>query len=66
MNDKVEHDQTGYGGFSLTKHISHNVMICAYFGELNKPLLYIKKKGTETYHIINITPEMVIDLLAKK
>lgn len=66
LDDKVEHDKTGYGGFTLTKHISHNVMICAYYGELGNPKMYIKKAGSETYHIINITPEMVIDLLDKK
>jgi hypothetical protein len=34
-------------------------------GELDKPKLYIKKKYSDFYHIIPITPDAVIDLLEK-
>jgi len=40
-------------------------MVCVNSGELNKPKLYIKKRNSETYHIIPISIEMVIDLFSK-
>jgi hypothetical protein len=33
-------------------------------GELDKPKLYIKKRNSETYHIIPISTEVVIDLFS--
>lgn len=66
MNDAVEERQTGYGGFSLEKVVFSNVSIGVCSGELDKPKMYIKKRDSETNHIIQITPEAVKDLLSVK
>jgi len=66
MNDGVEFKQTGYYGFCLTKQVNKKMFIEVSSGELDKPKLYIKKVGYSTYHIVNITPEMVFDLLTKE
>lgn len=65
MSCGVEFKQTGYGGFALEKKISENQMVCVTSGELDKPKLYIKKRNGETYHIIPISTEAVIDLFSK-
>jgi hypothetical protein len=61
----VEFRQTGYYGFVLSKKINKRQSIEVTSGELDKPKLYIKKKDNDTYHIIPITPDAVIDLLGK-
>jgi hypothetical protein len=63
MNDNVELKQTGYGGFSLELVLSDKLMICTSFQELDNPKLYIRKRNTDTYHIIPVTPEAVFDLV---
>lgn len=62
MNDKVEFDQTGYYGFALEKKINDNMMVCVTSLDLHKPKLYIKKRGEETYNIIEISTSVVLDL----
>jgi len=62
MSDGVEFDQTGYYGFCLEKKINEKQMVCVVSGALDKPKLYIKKRGSETYHIMPISTEAVIDL----
>jgi hypothetical protein len=61
-NDEVEFAQTGYYGFALEKQINSNMLICTSSGELNNPKLYIKKRNSETYHILLISNEIVRDL----
>ena len=61
----VEFRQTGYHGFSLEKMINKRQLVCVTSGELDKPNLYIKKRNSETYHIIPISTEAVIDLFAR-
>ena len=63
LDDKVEFNQTGYRGFSLEKIINEKISICATSGNLDKPKLYIKKRNRDTYHIISITDDIIIDLL---
>ena len=63
LDDQVEFNQTGYRGFSLEKIISEKISICATSGNLDKPKLYIKKRNRDTYHIISITDDIIIDLL---
>lgn len=58
----VEFKQTGYYGFSLEKIINEKQLICATSGELDKPKLYIRKRNGNTYHILPISTEAVIDL----
>jgi len=66
MNDNVEFKQTGYYGFVLTKQVNKKIVIEVTAGELDKPKLYIKKINCSTCHSLDLTPEMVIDLLTKK
>jgi hypothetical protein len=65
LSCSVEFRQTGYYGFVLSKKINKRQSIEVTSGELDKPKLYIKKKDSDTYHIIPITPDAVIDLLEK-
>lgn len=65
MNCSVEFSQNGYYGFSLEKKINKRQCICVTSGELDNPKLYIKKQKSETYHIIPISTEVVIDLCFK-
>lgn len=65
MNDSVEFKQTGYCGFALEKVINKKQMVCVVSGELDNPKLYIKKRNSETYHIISISVDAVIDLFSK-
>jgi len=65
MNDSVEYKQTGYHGYALEKKINKRQSVCVSSGELDKPKLYIKKRNSDTYHIIPITPEVVVDLFTQ-
>jgi hypothetical protein len=65
MNDAVEFKVTGYNGYCLEKVLSDKMMVCVSYTELGKPKLYIKKTGQERYHIVQITGEMVKDLINK-
>jgi hypothetical protein len=65
MNCDVEFNQTGYYGFALEKKVNENQMVCVSSVELNTPKLYIKKRNSETYHIMPISVEAVIDLFSK-
>ena len=65
LSCSVEFKQTGYYGFALSKKINKRQSIEVTSGELDKPKLYIKKKDNDSYHIIPITPDAVIDLLEK-
>jgi hypothetical protein len=66
LDCSVEFKQTGYYGFVLSKKINKRQSIEVTSGELDKPKLYIKKKDNDTYHIIPITPDAVIDLVGKE
>ncbi len=65
MDDNVEFDHTGYSGYALTRHYDDRIMIQVASGELDHPLLFIKKTEC-TYHIIKITPEVVNDMFKNK
>ena len=65
MNDNVEFRETGYYGYCLDKTINKKLSISVCARELEKPKLYIKKRNRESYHIIEITGEIVEDLLIK-
>lgn len=58
----VEYKQTGYYGFALEKKYDDKILVSVVSGELDKPKLYIKRANSERYHIMPITPEVVIDL----
>lgn len=63
MDDEGEHKRTGYYGFSLEYKISEDIIICANSTELNKPLLYIRRKDEDRYHIIPLPDESVEDIV---
>ena len=64
MYDSVEFENTGYYGFCLNKKINNILSISVNSCSLNSPKLYIKKySNIEEYHIINLTDDMVRDLL---
>lgn len=62
MNDTVEFNQTGFGGFTLVKELKNNQSIEISSGELTTPYLYIKKKGKDSHHRIRISEECAVDL----
>lgn len=62
MDDPIELGKTGFGGFTLVKVLTSTQSIEVSSGELTMPKLYIRKRNTDTYHIINISEECVIDL----
>lgn len=62
MSCGIEFKQTGYYGFCLKKKVNKKQFISVSSGELDKPKLYIKKRNSETYHIMPISTEAVIDL----
>lgn len=64
-NDSVVFNATGYGGFFLEKRVNKRQIVYAHSGELDRPLLYIKKRDSDTYHIMPISTEAVIDLFCK-
>jgi hypothetical protein len=65
-DDQVEFRETGWGGYALSKDYDKKISVSVNSGSLDKPKLYIKKWFSETYHIFNITPEIVQDLYEKK
>jgi hypothetical protein len=66
INCSVTFRQTGYNEYGLSKKINKRMTIEVVGSDLFKPKLYIKKRNAEQYHIINITPEMVVDIFEKK
>jgi hypothetical protein len=65
MNCNIEFNRTGYYGFCLEKELNEKQMVCVTSGELDKPKLYIKKRNSDTYHIISISTDAVIDLFSE-
>jgi hypothetical protein len=64
--DSVELERTGYSGFCLEKKVSDKILVLASSGQLDKPNMYIEKKNEEdSYHIIPISCEAVVDLFEK-
>jgi hypothetical protein len=64
MNDSVEFDETGWGGYALEKEINSSMSIGVDSRNLSKPNLYIKKYyEKEIYHIIQISIECMKDLI---
>ena len=63
LSCSVEFDNTGYSGFALEKKINKKMLISVESGDLDKPKLYIKKRNSETYHIMPISTDVVLDLL---
>lgn len=66
ITDNVRFKECGYYGFILTKKLNNNASIEVTDCDLKTPKLYIKKSFTENCHIVNLTQEMVVDLLTKE
>ena len=67
MNDNVRLNETGYKGFYLEKEVNKKIFIGVSDGELDKPKLYIKKKGDGDFcHILPIDTEVVRDLVGSE
>lgn len=66
FDDSVEFDETGYGGFSLSKKVTDRMTIEVCSGELDRPKLFIRKGDSDTNHIFTITPEAVVDIFREK
>lgn len=66
LDDQVEFNETGYGGFYLKYKLRKGVNIFVYSGELDKPRVYIKNKGEVSDYIIDITFNDVVDLLGAR
>ncbi len=62
MADEVEFRQTGFYGFSLELQFKKGISIGVSSTELDKAHLYIKKRNSDTYHILQITDECVLDI----
>lgn len=65
-DDPVEFRETGWGGYALSKEYDKKILVSVNSVSLDKPKLYIRKEFSETYHIFNITTEVVRDLFEKK
>lgn len=65
LDDQVEFNRTGYGGFSLSIDIDNRISICVTSDSLDKPKMYIKRKNKDTYDILDITTDMVENILYK-
>jgi hypothetical protein len=63
LNSSIFFEKTGYDGFVLTKKLQNNHLIEVSSAELQNPKLFIKKRNGDTYHIIPISTEAVIDFL---
>jgi hypothetical protein len=67
LDDNVEFKQTGYHGFMLEKILCDTTSIFVSSGSLENPKMYIYKNAEkDTCHILQLTPEMVKSLLAKR
>jgi len=66
FNDNVQFKQTGYHGFVLSKDLNERISVQVCYPELSKPKMYLKKRDGETFHIINLTCDMVMDLFTTK
>jgi hypothetical protein len=66
MQDVVEYNRSGYYGFALKKDVCDKMFIEVSGDDLTKPRLYIRKRGKDTYHILHISTEVVLDLLHKE
>jgi hypothetical protein len=65
-HDVVEFERTGSDGFVLMKKLNKNTSIEVCSGSLNKPKLYIDKKGENQHYSIGLNTYQVKQLLGVK
>lgn len=68
VNDSVEKQNTGYGGFHLERKINERITVSVYWNELDKPQLHILRDTADTgnIHNIPITCEIVKSIFLTK
>ena len=62
----VTFKETGYYGYALEKQFNNKILVSVSSGELDNPKLYIKKRDNDTYNIIQISTDVVLDLFYKE
>lgn len=62
LDDSVEMDNTGYGGYILKYQLNKKISIEVYFDELQNPRLFIEKKDSK-YSIIDLSIEQLHKLV---
>ncbi len=63
IKDNVEFKNTGYYGFILSYDLNKTSKIEACSGQLDKPMIYIKKQKSESYRITTLTIEQIEQLI---
>lgn len=63
IKDNVEFRNTGYYGFVLSYELNKNSKIEVCYGQLDKPIIHIKKPKSESYRITTLTIEQVEELI---
>ena len=64
LNDTVEFKKSGYRGYALTYKLSEDLLIQVHGGELDKPMLLMRKKqDRDSYHYLPITTDRVALLI---
>lgn len=63
INDKVEFNETGYYGFILSYKLNKtsNIQVC--YGDLDNPILHIRKPKSITNYMLKLTYEHVVELI---
>lgn len=64
LDCNVEFDESGYGGFALSKAIAQNVVIEAVNGELDKPKIFILLESRNAI-VVHTTCEDVRNIVEK-
>ena len=62
LEDSVEMDNTGYGGYILIYQLNKKILIEVYYDELQTPRLYVDKKDNKS-SIIDLSIEQLIKLV---
>lgn len=62
LEDSVEMDNTGYGGYILIYQLNKKILIEVYYDELQTPRLFVDKKDNKSA-IIDLSIEQLIKLV---
>ena len=62
LDDSVEKDNTGYGGYILIYQLNKKILIEVYYDELQTPRLFIEKKD-DKFSIIDLSIEQLNKLV---
>jgi hypothetical protein len=66
LNDNFVMERKGYSGYYLTYQLNEKTSIEVYWDELDSPRLFTEKNDdSNSFHIIKITTEQVLNILNK-